>query len=72
MSIEDGEFLRVLELNSKFVKENTRDQKAGDSKTYKNNEEKLEKKDKFKNNERSRKRTRKRKETTNLKTPKKH
>jgi hypothetical protein len=46
MPIEDEEFLRVLELAGKYVEEKKRNHKTGDSKSYKNNDEKLEKKDK--------------------------
>jgi hypothetical protein len=46
MPMEDEEFLRVRELASKCVGEKKRDHKTGDSKSYKNNDQKSEKKDK--------------------------
>jgi hypothetical protein len=87
MPIEDVQFLRVVELACKYVEKKKRNHQIGDSKSYKNNEKKSEKRVKtigkikirqrrkkinLKIMRRSRKQTITRKEITNLKTPKKH
>jgi hypothetical protein len=46
MPMEDESFLRALELAGKYVEGKKCDHMTGDSKSYKNKEEKSEKKDK--------------------------
>jgi hypothetical protein len=61
MPMEDEEFLRVLEVAGKCVEEKKRDHKTGDSNSYKNNDEKSEKKEKKHNKDKKEKHEKKEK-----------